>query len=304
MPLRIFRRSMHYFEVVARTQSIRAAAETLHIAPSAVSRAIQQLEEEIEVPLFNRTARGLQLTVAGETMLASMQHWRRETQQLADNVRSLKGTRLETIRIAAVEVAAYELVPQAIASVRERVPGLSLSLLVGDNQAVLDSILNGTADIGLVITSPQKVPVRSLCTVKNPVGLVVLPDHRLAKRNSLMLDECLDEPLILAAEPLIVRQAIRTTLEAARPFRPAATCNRIVAIKALTRARVGASILTSLDVAREVREGTFHFVPLQDDSIQPPYISVMAPKGIQRSPITDLVVETLRKAMPNDAFDG
>ncbi|MFS2035556.1 LysR family transcriptional regulator [Polaromonas sp. CT11-55] len=123
---------MHYFEVVARTQSIRAAAETLHIAPSAVSRAIQQLEEEIEVPLFNRTSRGLQLTVGGETILASMQQWKRETQQLADNVRSLKGTRLETIRIAAVEVATYELVPQAIASVRERVPGLSISLLVGD----------------------------------------------------------------------------------------------------------------------------------------------------------------------------
>jgi len=167
MPMRIFRRSMHYFEVVARTQSIRAAAEALHIAPSAVSRAVQQLEEEVEVELFHRTARGLHLTVAGETILASMQQWKRETQQLADDVRSLKGVRLETIRVAAVEVAAYELLPHAIASVRQRVPGLSLALLVGGIQAVLDSMLNGSADIGIVITSPQKVPVRSLCTMKN-----------------------------------------------------------------------------------------------------------------------------------------
>ena len=86
---------MHYFEVVARTQSIRAAAEVLHIAPSAVSRAVQQLEEEVQVALFNRTARGLQLTVAGETILASMQGWKRETQQLADDVRSLKDVRLD-----------------------------------------------------------------------------------------------------------------------------------------------------------------------------------------------------------------
>lgn len=304
MPMRIFRRSMHYFEVVARTQSIRAAAEALHIAPSAVSRAVQQLEEEVEVALFNRTARGLQLTVAGETILASMQRWKRETEHLANDVRSLKGTRLETIRVAAVEVAAYELLPQAIASVRQRVPGLSISLLVGDTQAVLDSMLNASADIGLVITTPQKVPVRSLGTMRDSVGLVVPPHHRLAKRESVTLDECLDEPLILPAEPLIVRLAIRAALETARPYRAVATSNRIVAIKALMRAGLGVSVLTRLDVAPEVREGTFHFVPLQDEAIQHPYISIMAPKGIRRAPTTDLLIETLRKAMPNGGFHG
>jgi len=304
MPMRIFRRSMHYFEVVARTQSIRAAAEALHIAPSAVSRAVQQLEEEVEVELFHRTARGLHLTVAGETILASMQQWKRETQQLADDVRSLKGVRLETIRVAAVEVAAYELLPHAIASVRQRVPGLSLALLVGGIQAVLDSMLNGSADIGIVITSPQKVPVRSLCTMKNPVGLVVPTHHPLATRESVRFDECLDEPLILPAEQLIVRQALRTVLEAARPFRAVATSNRIVAIKALMRAGLGLGVLTRLDVGPEVHEGIFRFVPLEDESIQHPYISVMAPKGTKRSPTTDLVIETLRKAMPITEFHG
>jgi len=304
MPFRIFRRSMHYFEVVARTQSIRAAAEILHIAPSAVSRAVQQLEEEVQVALFNRTARGLQLTVAGETILASIQGWKRETQQLADDVRSLKGVRLETIRVAAVENATYELLPQAIASVRQRVPGLSLALLAGSTQAVLDSMLNGSADIGIVITTPQKVPARSLCTMKDPVGLVMPVDHRLAMRDSVTLDECLDEPLILPAETLAVRLALRPALDAARPFRAVATGNRIVTIKSLVRAGLGLSLLTRLDVGPEVREGIFHFVPLQDESIQHPYISVMAPKGTKRAPTTDLVIETLRKAMPNAEFHG
>jgi DNA-binding transcriptional LysR family regulator len=302
MPFRIFRRSMHYFEVVARTQSIRAAAEILHIAPSAVSRAVQQLEAEAQVALFDRTARGLNLTVAGEAVLASMQRWKRDTQQLADDVRSLKGIRLESVRVAAVENVACELLPQAIASVRQRVPGLSLALLVGSTQAVLDSMLNGSADIGIVITTPQKVPVRSLCTMKDPVGLVMLPDHPLAARESVKLDECLDEPLVMPVEPLAVRLALRAALDAARPFRAVATSNRIVAIKALVRARLGPSLLTRLDVAPEVNEGLFRFVPLQDESIQHPYISVMAPKGTRRSPTTDLVIETLRKAMPSTEF--
>lgn len=298
MPMRIFRRSMHYFEIVAQTQSIRAAAEVLHIAPSAVSRAVQQLEEEVEVILFNRTTRGLHLTAAGEALLASMQRWKRETQQLTDDVRSFKGVRLETIRVAVAEVATYELLPQAFASVRQRVPGLSLSLLVGDTQLVLDSMLNASADIGILISTPQKVPLHSIWSMRDPVGLVVPPSHRLAARPSVTLDECLDEQLILPAEPLVVRQAIRSALDAARPYRAVATSNRILAIKALIRAGLGASLLTRLHVAPEVQEGVFTFVPLQDEAIQHPYISIVAPRSVRRTPTTDLLIETLRKAMP------
>src|SRR5687767_4315376 len=126
--MRTLRRSMRYFKDVARTGSVRAAAEALHIAPSAVSRSIQQLENEIGVTLFDRTSRGLHLTVIGETVLAYLQRWDRETEQLSDAVRSLSGLRLETIRVAAVEVAAYELVPAAIAAVRRKVPGLRIDL--------------------------------------------------------------------------------------------------------------------------------------------------------------------------------
>jgi len=300
--MRIFRRSIHYFEVVARTQSIRAAADALHIAPSAVSRAVQQLEEEVRVPLFSRTARGLQLTVAGETLFASLQRWKHEVQNLADDIRSLKGTRLETIRIAAVEVTTYTLVPQAIASVQKRIPGLGMSLLVGNNPAVLDSILNGSADIGLVISLPQKAPMRALWTMRDPLGLILPPDHPLAKRQSVTFDECLSQPLVLPAEPLVVRLAISAALETARPFRAVATSNRIGAIKAMVKAGMGASILTGLDVGLEVGEGTLRFVPVLDDAIQHPYISLIAPKGIKRSPTTDLVIETLRKAMPSGEF--
>lgn len=302
--MRAFRRSMHYFEVVARTQSIRVAAEALHIAPSAVSRAVQQLEQEVGVALFDRTARGLHLTVAGETILAYMQRWKRESEQLADDVRSLTGGRLETIRIATVEVAAYELVPQAIATARQRVPGLGVALLVGDTQAVFESMLNGSAEIGLVINVPKKVPVPSLWTMSDPVGLIVPRHHRLAMRTSVDFADCLDEPLILPGEPLTARLAIRPVLETAGPYRVAATSNRIVAIKALLRAGLGVTFLTRLDVAPEQHAGEVHFVPLMDQAIEHPYVSIIAPKGVRRTPTTDLVVETLRKAMPSGEFRG
>ena len=59
-------RFLKYFDEVVRAGSIRLAAERLHVAPSAVNRRIQDLEEELGLPLFERLPRGMRLTAAGE----------------------------------------------------------------------------------------------------------------------------------------------------------------------------------------------------------------------------------------------
>jgi DNA-binding transcriptional LysR family regulator len=299
-----FRRSIHYFERVAHSGSVRAAADALHIAPSAVSRAVQQLEEELGVQLFDRTPRGLHLTVAGETVLGYLRRWERESEQLGDAVRSLSGVRQEAIRVATVEVAAYELAPQAIAAMRRRMPGVRVDLQVGDTALVLESIANGMADVGLTINMPKAVPARSLWTMSNPTGLVTLAGHRLAQRKAIRLAECLGEPLILPDEPLAARVSIRLALEAAGPYRSVAASNRIVAVKSLVRAGLGVSFLTRLDVAAEVRAGEFCFVPLDDRLIEHPYLSIIAPRGARRAAVVDVLIETLRKAMPRGEFRG
>jgi DNA-binding transcriptional LysR family regulator len=300
--MRTFRRSIHYFERVAQGNSVRAAAEALHVAPSAVSRAVQQLEEELGVALFDRTSRGLALTAAGETLLGYLRRWERESEQLGDAVRSLSGVRLETVRIATVEVASYELAPQAVASVRRQVPGLQVEMKIGDTALVMESIANGSADIGIAINMPKTVPARSLWTMVNPLGLVVRADHRLARRKSIRLADCLGEPLVLPEEPLAARAALHRALELAGPYRVAGTSNRIVGIRALVRAGLGPAFLIKMDVAEEVRSGEFAYVPLEDPSIEHPYLSIVAPRGANRSAVIDLLIETLRRAMPRGEF--
>jgi len=300
--MQTLRRSIHYFERVAHSGSVRAAAEALHIAPSAVSRAVQQLEEELGVALFDRSTRGLHLTVAGETVLGYLRRWEREAEQMGDAVRSLSGVRLETIRVATVEVASYELAPQAIADVRRRVPGMRAEMQIGDTALVLDAVANGSADIGITINMPKTVPARSLWTMANPLGVVVPKGHRLARRKALRLAECLGEPLVLPEAPLAARASLRLALEAAGPYRIAASSNRIIGIKSLVRAGLGPAFLIKLDVAAEVRSGEFAFIPLDDALIEHPYISIIAPRGANRSAVVDLLIETLRRAMPRGEF--
>ncbi|CAJ0808625.1 HTH-type transcriptional activator CmpR [Ralstonia psammae] len=300
--MRSLRRALHYFEQVGRTKSVRAASLALHVAPSAVSRAVQQLEHEIGTPLFDRTVNGLQLTAAGQIVLTYAQRWERESEQLADALRSLSGLQLQVLRIACVEVASYDLVPSAVAEVQRRVQGVQLQLNVGNAKTVLESIANGAADIGLVINLPKSAPGRTEWTVHNPIGVVLPSGHRLAHRKSVRLEECVSDPVVLPDEGLIAHSAVRAALESLGRFQIAATCNRIVAIKSLVRAGLGISFLTWFDVAMEHEAGEFRFVPLEGPLIEQPYVSVVTARTAKKSAVVDLFLETLREAMPTTEF--
>ncbi len=277
--MRSVRRALRYFGHVARTGSVRAASQALRIAPSAVSRAVQQLEHELGVPLFDRTVRGLHLTAAGELVLASASRWERESLQLGETLGRLSGLQTATVRVASVEVASHLVVPRAAAALRTRIPGLQLSLEVGDTAAVAEAVLNGSADIGVAINLPKAAPLTTLWTVRNPVGAVLLP-----------------------VETLAARAAVRAALHAAGSLRAGATSNRIVALKALVRAGLGIGILTQLDVGPELEAGDLTFVPLQDKLVEHPFVSVVVARGARLAPAADLLVEAIRRELPAQGF--
>src|SRR5882757_8720280 len=96
-----------YFATVARLGSVRAAAEALRIAPSALSRQIRRIEDLAELPLFERLPRGVNLTPAGEIFFTYVQRWEKDFNGLNEDLYSLAGLRAGTLRLATVEIATY-----------------------------------------------------------------------------------------------------------------------------------------------------------------------------------------------------
>jgi DNA-binding transcriptional LysR family regulator len=304
--MRTLRRALRYFETVARDGSVRGAAERLHITASAISRAVQQLETEIGVPLFDRTARGLHLTVAGETLLAFTRRWERDTAQLTTSLRSLTGTQVSAVSVASVEVACYQVLPGAAAALRQTLPGLQVKLMVGDTGTVLESVANGSAEFGVAINVAvaHGAPVRTVFSVRNPVGLVVPSAHPLASRAGVRLADVLREPVVLPDEGLAARSAIRRVLDAAGAYSLAASSNRIAAVKSLVQAGLGPTFLTRLDVSAEEAAGLLRFVPLEDRDVEHPFVSIVAPRGSTLSAAADLYVEAVKKVLGAGAEGG
>ena len=275
MPL--FSQSVRYFEKVADLESVRQAAGIMNINPSAVSRQILILERELGLPLFERLPRGLRLTAAGRVLLTQVRRWGDDRSQLTDALKSLVGAKAGVVRIAASEALTYRVLPAAISAFRAQLPGFRVEASVGTVDEIVGQIAMGGADLGIGFNVPPTPTLRTEFTLGLKVGAVVCPDHPLARRKRISLEECRPYPLILPDDALGLRSSIRTFLRAAADTHTiAAVANRIVAIKSLAQSGVGIAFLNRLDVAAEVAAKTLRFVPLAN--AVPSKLSIVVPR--------------------------
>jgi len=107
-------RILSYVDEVARAGSIRKAAEQLNVTASAVNRRIMDLEKELGAPLFERRARGVRLTAAGEVFVDYLRKQNGDVERMKSQIEDLKGLRRGTVRIACSQALALDFLPLSI----------------------------------------------------------------------------------------------------------------------------------------------------------------------------------------------
>ncbi|HEK1610021.1 LysR family transcriptional regulator [Pseudomonas aeruginosa] len=190
-------RFLHYVDAVARCGSIRGAAETLHVAASAVNRRIQDLEDELGTPLFERLTRGVRLTAAGELFLGYARRRHADLEQVRSQIEDLRGVRRGRVALVASQALAPDFLPRAILEFQASHPGVAFEVKVFDRERAVQAVADFEADLGLVFNPPDLRGLRVLAQAKQRTCAVVAPDHPLAGRASVRLKDCLQYPLAL-----------------------------------------------------------------------------------------------------------
>jgi len=297
-PLAPLRPSLVYFDQAARHGSIRAAAQALNIASSAVNRQILQLEAEIGTPLLERLPRGVRPTAAGELLLAHVRRWGRETRLLQQELGRLRGGVRGTIRIAAGETITEEVLPDVLAELAARYPLLDYSVIAGDNRRITADLFSREADV--VVAFDVRLPVRAevVHTVESPLGVICTHDHPLAQRRQVTLADCGAWPLVAPGREWLESSGLANLFEGADgPARIVARAERPGILKALVRAGLGIAFLTRLGVERDVAEARLAWVPFAPGILPPARISVMLPQN-RAQPVSLVVfLELLRRAL-------
>jgi DNA-binding transcriptional LysR family regulator len=202
--LRIFR----YVDEVARCGSIRKAAEQLNVTASAVNRRIMDLEEEIDAQLFERRARGVRLTAAGEVFVNFLRQQDGDVERMKSQILDLKGLRRGTVRIACSQALALEFLPRQIAEFRQKHSLVSFDVKVLDHERATQALANYDVDLILVFRPPFMANFQPLMTLEQRLVAMMHRNHPLAAKRTVRLRDCVRYPAALAERGFGGRQLL------------------------------------------------------------------------------------------------
>ena len=192
-------RFLRYADEVARAGSIRQAAERLHVAPSAVNRRIQDIEEELGTPIFERLPRGMRLTTAGELFMRYVRGRAAELDQVRSEIEELKGLRRGTVRVVASQALAPRFLPQAIQAFRQSHPLVAFDVRIGDHVQAAEALRSFGTDLALVFNLAPESDIERSASLEQRLVALMHAQHPLARRTGggLRLRDCADYPLVL-----------------------------------------------------------------------------------------------------------
>jgi DNA-binding transcriptional LysR family regulator len=288
------------FREVANCRSFSEAAKRLGYTQPAVSQHVSRLESTLGVRLLERDARGVQLTPAGELLLARAAALLDQARRAEDDVREAAGAGRPCVRIGAFATLAGGLLPGATRDLRARRPDLRLEVKVFEPEDSIDELLSGRLDVATLIDSelmPLAVRdgVEHVFLCDDPLFVVMGSDHPMAGRPSIGLEELSDEGWLMpdvggtCPDSNIVLRACRDA-----GFEPDVRLafDDYPALQGMAAAGVGVALLPSLATAN--LRSDVAVIPLRGT---PPARRIQAAiRQGENDPLVDHVIEALRAA--------
>lgn len=213
-------RHLRYLVAIADAGAFVRAAERLHVAQPALTRQMHDLEEELGAPLFDPGARRATLTQAGKACVRIARHVIHDTEQAVARARLSNSGIIGRCVLATGPVPlATGLVPDFIARMRRRFPGITIVVQERTGEAQWLALQRAEADVGLGIEPPSEFAMFSMATqfLHKVDSVIVAPNHALARRDSVSLIDLIDTPLLtldadLAASMARVTGALESAL--------------------------------------------------------------------------------------------
>ncbi|MBL4767359.1 MAG: LysR family transcriptional regulator [Rhodobacteraceae bacterium] len=199
---------LKYIEKIARTGSLRSAAEELNITASALNRRILGIEEELGVEIFERHPSGLRPNIAGEILLKHIRDQLADMDRVKSRIADLSGMRAGHINIATTREVVPFFLPDLIKSHLEEFPAVTFGVNLHERGEAEASLLDNTNDIAIVFEPIRLNDLQIVSSVVQPLYCIMSAEHALADRDMLKIYDCIDFPLLLPKRPEGIRRVL------------------------------------------------------------------------------------------------
>lgn len=207
---------LNYFLVAAKHQNYTLASEELFINHSTLSKAINGLEAQLKVKLFEKNGRSLKLTKYGKILNGYVQSAMTDIQAGFDEIERITDSDHGQINIASIFTACADYLPSQLANFRHEFPDFHINLKQTTTQDIIDSVLDGQVDIGFCGEFNYAAYANEISRefiYNDEIVLVVPSSHPLAKRKSVSFEDIKNETFIGYGNSAGMNYSIRTALD-------------------------------------------------------------------------------------------
>ncbi len=188
---------LRLFVAIAEEKNLTRGAARAHLAPSSASHRLQRLEAELGAPLFERGARGVTLTRAGDALLRNArQVFARLEQMHADLSPYGSGVRGH-VSLWANTHATHTFLPDDLAEFLKKHPQVSVSLEEHTSPEIALAVANGEVEVGVLADTETEASVELIPYRSDRLDLVVPGGHPLAERGHVRFVDVLDFPFVM-----------------------------------------------------------------------------------------------------------
>ncbi|MBV1867398.1 MAG: LysR family transcriptional regulator [Marinosulfonomonas sp.] len=259
---------LKYIEKIARTGSLRSAAEELNITPSALNRRILGIEKELGVEIFERHPAGLRPNIAGEILLKHIRDQIADMDRVKSRIADLTGMRAGHINIATTREVVQFFLPALIKRHLLEFPAVTFGVNLHERGEAETSLLDNTNDIAIVFDPIHLEKMRTVYSGAQQVFCIMSEGHPLASKKRLRIYDCVEYPLLLPKHPEGIREVLDATAKKIGiALEPALESNSLDLLRLMSQDSEALSFCLGINLRPDLANDRLAMVPLDTSGI-------------------------------------
>jgi DNA-binding transcriptional LysR family regulator len=279
-------RLLKLFRAVAETGTVAGAAAKLHVTPSAISHGLKALETDVGCLLFERTARRMLLTLAGEEFLRQINPPLAALEAATDALRQKGIAPRSRLRVGMAASVCQYLAPLVIRDLRKQCHDLELHLVTEDTPELIERVKSHDLDLVLGVKPPVTTGLVIRPAFSDELMFVLASSHPWVQ-GAVQLKDLLSQPIILYHRSTFTSRLLQEFFDR-QGLVPSQVMEvgSIGAIKELVKLNVGISILAPWAAHHELLKRTLRVRPLEKKPLRREWV-VFHAAGRRPSPLAE-----------------
>jgi DNA-binding transcriptional LysR family regulator len=262
-------RALRYFVAVAKAGSFSRAAGELHVSQPTLSKAIGQLEGELEVSLLERGRRGVsvRLTPAGELTFGHACALLDRRRQLVSELAAMREIGTGELALGVAPLGGAEIFAPMLARFRRSYPGIDVKIVQSGSRRLEEGVLDGTLEMATTLL-PLRAEFDCIALRDDAMAVLLPAGHALAGRQQLSLAEMQDLPLVMFDKTFMIARMLRNAFrEEGLRLNEVTHTDHLDFALALVTAEAGGLVLPSF-IAQQVANAKLAVVPLEHETLR------------------------------------